>query len=65
MNSEQKKYQVPAGPILIFRWSLTLIVMLAALVFCFQSCSNSNAGGTTGGNPLQSSLPQQISADVQ
>ncbi len=39
-----------------------VIFLLSALLL--QGC-NSGAGGSTGGNPLQSSLPLQISADAQ
>lgn len=41
-----------------------LRLLLVVSVFCVLSC-NSGVGGSTGGNPLQSSLPLQISADVQ
>lgn len=43
--------------------ALSFVVFLLSALF-LQSC-NSNAGGSTGGNPLQSSLPLQISADAQ
>lgn len=39
-----------------------LILMLS--LFFLPSCS-SGIGGSTGGNPLDSSLPLQISADAQ
>ncbi|MGZ3691878.1 MAG: hypothetical protein ACXVAX_10260 [Pseudobdellovibrio sp.] len=64
MNNELKKYQPVTGSQLIFRWSITFIIVIGALLLCFQSCSKSN-GGTTGGNPLDSSLPQTISVDAQ
>ncbi len=39
------------------------ILIFIGLVF-IQSCSSS-AGGSTGGNPLESTLPLQISVDGQ
>lgn len=43
------------------------ILFMFLLLFSFQfllGC-RSGAGGSTGGNPLDSSLPLQISADAQ
>ena len=38
---------------------------LALILFVIQSCTQSNSGGSTGGNPLDSSLPLQVSVDAQ
>ncbi len=42
---------------------IRLLILLGTL-FYLASC-NSGIGGSTGGNPLQSSLPLQISTDAQ
>jgi hypothetical protein len=48
------------------RTGLVLIVWLF-YILCASGCSgsSSNSGGTTGGNPMQSSLPLQVSMDVK
>lgn len=64
MNNELKKYEQSTGLNLSFRWSIAFVLIVASVVLCLQSCGKSNSGGTTGGNPLQSSLPQSISVDA-
>ena len=45
--------------------SILVFLLGSALLFVFQSCKSSESGGSTAGNPLDSSLPQQISVDAQ
>ncbi len=42
-----------------------LFAVLLLVSFQFLLGCKSSAGGSTGGNPLDSSLPLQISADAQ
>ena len=49
---------------LSYKIKLIAGLLLLTSVLILPSC-NSGVGGSTGGNPLQSSLPIQISADVQ
>lgn len=42
-----------------------LFAVLLLVSFQLLSGCKSSAGGSTGGNPLESSLPLQISADAQ
>ncbi len=43
----------------------TVFIFILAISFQLLFGCKSSAGGSTGGNPLDSSLPLQISADAQ
>lgn len=63
MNNESKRHLNTSPNVFIFHWAVALF--LTASLICLQGCNKSDAGGTTGGNPLDSSLPQKVSADVE